>query len=51
LFNAPDLTSSKLSESEKREIITNGRKVMPKYKDDLHEEEIEKLLKYIQTLN
>ena len=51
LFNAPNLTSSKLSESEKRNVITNGRKVMPKYKDDLHEEEIEKLLKYIQTLN
>lgn len=51
LFNAPDLTSSKLSESEKRKVITNGKKVMPKYKNDLHEEEIEKLLKYIQTLN
>ena len=51
LFNAPDLTSSKLSEDEKRQVITNGRKVMPKYKNDLHEEEIEKLLKYIKALN
>jgi len=51
LFNAPDLTSSKLSEDEKRDVITNGRKVMPKYKNDLHKEEIENLLKYIQTLN
>jgi len=51
LFNAPDLASSKLSESEKRNVITNGKKVMPKYRNDLHEEEIEKLLKYVQTLN
>ncbi len=51
LFNAPDLTSSKLSESEKRNVITNGKKVMPKYRNDLHKEEIEKLLKYVQTLN
>ena len=50
LFNAPDLTSSKLLESEKRNVIINGRKVMPKYKNDLYEEEIEKLLKYINTL-
>lgn len=47
---AKDLTQSKLTEAEKIRIIKEGKGVMPKFADQLSDQEIESVVKYLETL-
>ena len=50
LSGAKDLTQSALSPQEKIDIITNGKKTMAAYKDQLSQEQIAAVADYVQTL-
>jgi len=50
LSGAKDLTQSALSPQEKIDIITNGKKTMAAYKDQLSQEQIAAVAEYVQTL-
>lgn len=50
LSGAKDLTQSALSAPQKIDIITNGKKTMAAYKDQLTQEQITAVAEYVQTL-
>lgn len=50
LNGAKDLTASPLSESERINVITNGRNTMLAYENTLSKEEIEAVAKYTLSL-
>lgn len=51
LSNAADLSISVLSLDEKIDIITNGRKGMTSFKDQLSPEQIKMVAEYLETLH
>ncbi len=50
LNGAKDLTASTLTQEERVQVITNGRKLMAPYKSILSAEEIEHVATYVGTL-
>ncbi|MFN0274542.1 MAG: c-type cytochrome [Chitinophagales bacterium] len=51
LSNAADLSISVLTTQEKINVITNGRKAMTPFKDQLTQEQIRLVTEYIETLH
>lgn len=51
VLGAFDLNASTLEDAQMHEIISNGRKTMPAYKDALTPQEITEVVGYIRTLN
>ena len=50
LNGAANLTSSKLTDEQKKNIILNGKGLMPAYQDQLSESDIEAVTAYVNTL-
>ncbi len=47
---AKKISESSLTQTEREELIANGKKTMPAFRNDLSEEEIKKLAEYTFTL-
>lgn len=50
LMESPDLTLSKLTDAQKKEIITNGKGTMASYKGVFSEEEIDRIVEYLNSI-
>jgi mono/diheme cytochrome c family protein len=50
LGGAKKISESTLSQVEREELISNGKKTMPAFKDQISQEEIKKIAEYTLTL-
>lgn len=49
-YGAKNLQNSKLSDEQYRQIVENGKRIMPSWKKKLSTEQIEEVIHYIKTL-